>query len=74
MKDAKKLTGALILLLSNASERLTIANSELDKLQPSEEIKAMQADVAKALELVNDAVQQATAFIENVDTGPPQLD
>ena len=74
MKDAKKLAAVLMLSLSNASERLTIATTGLDKLQPSDEIKAIQADVAKALEIVDDAVQQAAAFIENVDRGPPQLD
>ena len=74
MKDAKKLAAVLMLSLSNASERLTIAKTELHKLQTSKEIKAIQADVAKALETVEDAIQQAAAFIENVDRGPPQLD
>ncbi len=74
MKDAKLLAGTLILSLSNASERLTIAKTELDKLQTSKEIQAIQTEVAKALETVEDAVQQAAAFIENVDRGPPQLD
>jgi hypothetical protein len=74
MKDAKELAGALMLILGRASERLTIATTELRKLPPSEDVKAIRVDVAKALEIVDDAVQQAAAFIENVDRGPPQLD
>ena len=74
MEDAKELAGELILALNSASERLTIATTNLDKLPPSEQVNAIQADVSEALETVQEVVRQAAAFIQNVDGGPPQLD
>jgi len=74
MKDAKILVGELILSLSKATDHLTIAATGLKKLQKSEEVEAIQADVAKALEDVEEAVQRATSFVQNVETGEPQID